>query len=357
MAFTHIPDVSKNQIKKAGGILVEGKSNPKYQESFNLMNEYRSAHQYPLNTFQATLRNKLSTGKYGHYEQIIVAQRVKRMPTIIDKLKREPSMQPTTMGDIGGLRAILGTVKHVQMLATKYDEYKIKNRFFKHKLLTKHDYIASPKSSGYRGIHFIYEYNNDKSPGSDWNGLRIELQIRTKLQHSWATALETIDMIHKHGLKFKKGPKDWHDFFIATSAAFSIFENCPVVGKYKSIEEKKIYKTVMEMERKLNVISTLDALAFLITGKHSEKQKSAFYLLVLNSEDKTILIEGFPLSQIKEAQRKNAFYDEKTLAGEPIDAVLVSAGSVKSVKKSYPNYFGNTKEFTTALTKIIELAK
>ena len=50
------------------------------------------------------------------------------------------------------------------------------------------DYIENPKSSGYRSIHYIYKYSSNIQ---DYDGLKIELQIRTRLQHSWAMAVET----------------------------------------------------------------------------------------------------------------------------------------------------------------------
>jgi ppGpp synthetase/RelA/SpoT-type nucleotidyltranferase len=39
--------------------------------------------------------------------EIEISQRLKRFSTIVDKLRREPTMQLTTMEDIGGVRAIL----------------------------------------------------------------------------------------------------------------------------------------------------------------------------------------------------------------------------------------------------------
>ena len=59
------------------------------------------------------------------------------------------------------------------------------------------DYITTPKDSGYRGVHLIYRYYSDKN--ETFNGLKIEVQIRTALQHAWATAVdenEQIDLTH-----------------------------------------------------------------------------------------------------------------------------------------------------------------
>ncbi len=196
MAFAPVPRESRNQINKAGAILIA--DNPSALDlgwALNLANRWRACHAYPINTFQATLRTKLR----AYREDPIAAQRLKRMPTIIDKLKRYPAMKLTTMQDIGGVRAVLGSVKGVYRLV---GEYKDSSRL-SHELTDHKDYIRAPRSEdGYRSVHLIYRYKNKQAPNYD--GLRIEMQIRTKLQHTWATAVESIGFIPR-GLPRRSG--------------------------------------------------------------------------------------------------------------------------------------------------------
>jgi putative GTP pyrophosphokinase len=104
MAYISVPTESKSKINKAGKILTQDSFfNTGYQEALDLANRWRACHAYPINTFQATLRQKVQACS----GEPIVAQRLKRMPTIIDKLTRFPNMQLTTMQDIAGLRAVL----------------------------------------------------------------------------------------------------------------------------------------------------------------------------------------------------------------------------------------------------------
>ena len=87
MAFSPVPSESKSQIKKAGDILVQEKPPSKeFRWAWELADRWRACHAYPINTFQANLRSKLK--RYPH--DPIAAQRLKCMPTIIDKLKRYP---------------------------------------------------------------------------------------------------------------------------------------------------------------------------------------------------------------------------------------------------------------------------
>lgn len=109
------------------------------------------------------------------------------------------------MQDIGGFRivvndieALLNTKKVLsENIPTSFDLVKIM------------DYIQEPKESGYRSIHFIYKY---KSTDDNTDGAKVELQIRTKLQHSWAMAVETAGLITSTPLKSSMGSDDWLTF-------------------------------------------------------------------------------------------------------------------------------------------------
>jgi ppGpp synthetase/RelA/SpoT-type nucleotidyltranferase len=80
----------------------------------------------------------------------------------------------------------------------------------KHKLVGQDDYIANPKFSGYRGIHLVYSYFSDRK--ETFNGLKIEIQIRTQLQHAWATAVEIVGFFRRELLKSGEGDHVWKHF-------------------------------------------------------------------------------------------------------------------------------------------------
>lgn len=92
-----------SQIRKAGNKLKKmlDLSPEERSEALEVLRNFRALHYAPLNTFQATLRDRLD--RLGS-EDSIVAQRIKRLPTILDKLRRYPNMNLDRMQDIGGIR-------------------------------------------------------------------------------------------------------------------------------------------------------------------------------------------------------------------------------------------------------------
>lgn len=157
------PKYSKKQINRAGEILISDSASLSERNfADEALTNFRAAHGYPINTFQATLRAKLK----GIDDKAIVAQRLKRSPSIVLKLKRFDGMKLARMQDIGGLRAVVSSIARVRKLEKSYRESK-----FLHELVSSKDYLAEPKADGYRGIHLIYKYENSSVP--DYNGLSL----------------------------------------------------------------------------------------------------------------------------------------------------------------------------------------
>lgn len=197
--------------------------------AWDLTSRWKACHAYPINTFQATLRTKIK--RYS--DNPIAAQRLKRMPTIIDKLARYPAMQLTTMQDIAGVRAVVSTVAQAEKLAQEYHDSN-----FSHQLTDQKNYVAHPRDEdGYRSIHLIYRYKNKRNPNYD--SLRIELQIRSKLQHIWATAVETMGTFLGQALKSRQGDRAWLDFFAIVSSAFAHMEKRPSLPHFEKLSKEQ----------------------------------------------------------------------------------------------------------------------
>ena len=220
---------SREEINAAGRQFAELEAtDPTRDKALEIINNWRSCHGYPLQAVKMTLLNR-AKGKIS--TTALVAQRIKRLPSIALKLKHNPDMKLSQMQDIGGCRAVLNTSGDVEKLVRVYEEALAKNPHRKDRalLVKKDDYIAEPKPDGYRGVHLIMKYYSAWSP--EFNEQKIEIQVRSKLQHAWATAVETCQTFTGQALKSKiKSASDtWLRFFALMSSAISVREKRPPV--------------------------------------------------------------------------------------------------------------------------------
>jgi putative GTP pyrophosphokinase len=340
---------SNNEIKTAGKILIDPNcySPQEVENAQQILTYWRTIHAYPINTFQATLRDKISRYRF---KNALIAQRLKRSVSIVSKLKRFSNMKLSTMQDISGLRAILKNIDEVRKLESSYRKSK-----FKHLLKDDKDYINDPADSGYRGIHLIYQYVNENNPES--NGLRIELQIRTKLQHTWATAVETMGTFLDYSLKSSQGPEDWLDYFALVSAGFSLLESCEPHSKFKDKEAKEIYQEILNETKRLDVSKKLRA--FTVAAEHIVKSNtnSKYNLITLNVKKMSVSVRNYPARKLEQANVDYTNIEKEINNGAPLQAVLVSTSSIDSLRKAYPSYFLDTQEFLEKLNLIDGLLK
>jgi len=352
MAFTKVPTESKKQINKAGKILAENKPNGiSIEQAIALVDKWRACHAYPINTFQATLRRKLN--KFTNSP--IVAQRLKRMPTIIGKLKKNHSMQLTTMQDIGGIRAVMNSIDDVYKLASEYRE----ESRFAHELKKENDYISKPRDEdGYRSLHLIYRYKNKKIP--EYDGLLLELQIRTKLQHAWATAVETMGTFLGQALKSRQGDRAWLDFFALVSSAFAHIEESALIPKHATKSKKETFIAVAKMNEELKVLDKIKGYSVAVNEivKRGDSDKSwSYHLIILNSIEKNVQIKPYKREGFKQAIADYGKVEEQAAKGEKIEAVLVSAGPLATLRQAYPNFFLDISDFVKHIEDIIKESK
>lgn len=334
------PLYSGKQIEKAGKII----ANPdiSYTEkidSYKILNNWRAAHAYPLQIITSNLRIK--------NKDAIVVQRLKRLDSIVGKLSRFPEMNLYRMQDLGGCRVILDDVDQVYASVNAY-----KNSRVRHILKREYDYIQNPKISGYRSYHMVYQYHSDKNDTYNHNML-IEIQFRTKLQHIWATALETMGVYTKTQLKASQGDKDVLRFFTLVSSYFALQEAMPTCPNTPTTE-KELISEIKEIDKKQQIVSRLSALSTAINYVQTRKndKKYEYYLLILNFQERRLQIKKFNQENIGLA---TTIYDRlEAESRKDIDVVLVSASSFKELKAAYPNYFADISQFVAIMRDILD---
>jgi hypothetical protein len=251
------------------------------------------------------------------------------------------------MEDIAGCRAVVENSRYVRRIAASLENSRTKN-----KLTRTRNYIDSPKPSGYRGIHLIFRYNGSKEK---FIGMSVELQIRSKIQHSWATAVEVVGAFTKQALKASSGESIWLDFFRYASVEFSKLENEYIDHSYEGVD------TFSEMDKKyreLDLSERLKAFKVAATALSQETEKGAGYFVVLlDIEEKRVRFTRFGKQNLAQATSFYNDQEEQCRDNQYKDVVLVSAASVRDLKRAYPNYFADTDDFEKNISLVYKANK
>lgn len=271
-----VPEYSKSAVGRASKLVGRGKgTSAELADARTVLSNFRSAHAFPLNAVTVTVRQKALLVN----PNAVVAQRLKRLPTILDKLTRIPTMSVTTMHDLGGCRVVFDEVDEVDKLVEVLLELpRARNR-----VTRVYDYLhddPGPKGSGYRGIHLAYEYGASKP---EYHGLRIELQVRTKLQHAWATAVETMDLFSGSELKYGKGESDVIRFFVLVGSLMARKEGtAPVPGA--EVPDRDLLAELARLEASVGIVRRLQGYASIVSSHATSDRRNALTLELRRKE-------------------------------------------------------------------------
>ena len=340
-----IPAFSRRDVNAAGNRFVGRNSCLDLQQSLAIINNWRSSHSFPLNAFYITLLHRAKKVD----PKALVSQRLKRLASIEAKLIRFPDMKLTQMQDIGGCRAVVRDLGALARLAALYRLNMAKDPKRRHKWLTPKDYITNPKSDGYRGIHLRYQYCSRAKKHSAYNDLKVEIQLRTVPQHSWATAVEIISTFTGQALKSNIGDESWKRFFKLMSSFIAIREGAPPVHDTPA-DTKELVAELRQLVTHLQVEAVLtgwgEAIKIISSG---QAKRAHTYLLVLDVKQMQITVSRFGKEEAAESQQRYLEVEKENADKPWIQAVLVSVNSVSSLPKAYPNYYLDSSSFLQAV--------
>jgi hypothetical protein len=339
------PSFSKAKVDEAGrrfGDLRVALTDADVDEILSKIDDWRSAHGFPLSVFHQTLT---ATAESVESSALLV-NRLKRLISIGRKLMNE-STRLTQMQDIGGCRAVVNTLANVRELAEAFGHAQSL-----HTLDHWDDYISYPRASGYRGVHMIYRYKAVGNETRPFDGMKIEIQLRSMLQHAWATAVETVGTFTKQELKNGRGAPDFLKFFALMGSAMAQKEGTALAPGTPS-EREELVAEIRKLESKLRFQTRINAYSSALRESLVFPPDAEYYLLDLDPTSE-IKVTGFSKRDLPLASAEY-MAAEKTLQGEddPRQVVLVSATSIADLKSGYPNYFLNMDAFNKVLNEII----
>lgn len=304
-------------------------------EALDVLNNWRLSHSYPLEK----IRTILEKNARDIDSKALIGQRIKRVPSIVGKLNRFSTMRLDRMQDLGGCRAVVSRIDDVYKVVEL-----LKSSRTMHELKNEKDYIEEPKDSGYRSYHLVYSFQNKKY--EKLNGLQIEMQIRTAVQHSWATAVEVVGAFTAESLKSSQGDANWLEFFKLVSHYFQELE-----------QDKKFRSAPDDLKRlydELNVQRFVHACA--VTANHIDKEDNAwasYFLMELKPKENIINITSYPTTHLAQAGEDYLAAERRCKDIVGAEAALVSTNDLDNLRNAYPNYFADTRTFMNNLGRVL----
>lgn len=335
----HTTDFDHDEIDRAGDILVAGARSREDLAARSLVNRWRASHIRPLNTFGMNLRRRAGN-------RDIVAQRLKRLPSIISKLERLNWLKLSRMQDIGGCRAIVGSADDAFRLAADFVDSRIR-----HELVSHSNYVDRPRRTGYRGLHLVYSYHSDRT--EIWNGLKTEIQIRSQLQHQWATAVETVGTFTRKSLKSGVGDQNWLRFFALMSSVIAEREGTAFVPDTPT-DQRELVGEIRQHDRTIGISSQLAVFQNLTLQLRDSRSISNHWVgLELDPIANRVAGRMFNPNDWESA---NEWYSERELENRDnphVVVVLVSSSSLSALRRAYPNIFADIGRFRRLLQETV----
>ncbi len=351
--------ITKTAIKNAGKVLrTSDLDDPEYSHAYDVLAEYRQAHDAVLRIVNMRCRKIIETHfiKKNRFQvdDFFIAQRLKRLESIVIKLERFQNMGLETMQDIGGIRVMLPSLQDVALFIGKFpgmrSNIQIKKTF---------DYITTPKEEGYRSYHYVLEVPNPKN--ESFPRLKVELQVRTKVQHAWATAVEVAGFMQKQSFKTGDWHEDWKVFFELSSKVLMLFENDDLFmnrnTSFKSSEilpQLTLISELKDYEKKgkfLQKLKHLNHSIRTVENWDTSKRIKGFYLIQEFEKQTNILPifqgEAFPYEDYIKLKELDL---QKNKTGQ---ILKIEIDDIKKIKRAYPNFFGDITAFVHFLEHVI----
>lgn len=330
------PTVTRKQISKAGKRIGAGIGTA---EDLALLEQWRASHAYVINTFQANLRLR------SRETDAVVGTRLKRRTTIVNKLQRYPEMQLGRMHDIAGCRVIFPDIKSLNEFRSKFHRARFRHKR-KNAEEDKWNYIERPKADGYRGIHDVYEYDVRSQGGSSWNGLSIEIQYRTQIQHSWSTAVEVAGLLTSSNPKLGQGNPEIIELFALASEVlarrYESMRSC-----FPGMHWDDVVQRFRQLENSLRIIEMFKRVNSKVVDIDFRKNNILIFPFVSEAMENESRLEIQSFENVNKAieiyNRLEREYQDRA------DVVLVRSDSFENLKFTFRNYFADTTEFVALI--------
>jgi len=324
--------ISKSKLDKAGDYLAKEKwtNDEDFLDYDNVLDEYRKSHLEPLTEVTLKLQEWLSAFKQNYY----IAQRLKRKPQILRKLKRF-SIRLSQLQDIGGCRIIFESNDILESFLPFLKEKLSKSRYFTIERET--DYREKGRDdSGYRAVHLIVSRSD----------VKLEIQLRSRIQHYWAESIERTSVIYGYLLKELEGDPIVLSYFKQSSNVFHEIEckRKPTSDQANDLDDlRKRSEEIIRSSDKMNVFDSYVNESFIkamISRESSLRTTFHNWMIVFNWNTGAFMNWEITGRNPDIAIKKYSEYEKKWKANEGYEVVMIGSSDVSTIRQTHSHYFG-----------------
>jgi ppGpp synthetase/RelA/SpoT-type nucleotidyltranferase len=333
--------LSKSRIDKAGRSLANpGELTIESMELEEDFDEYRISHLEPLSLTTLELQNWL----HGYGSSYYIAQRVKRKPQIVRKLRRL-SVRLTQLQDIGGCRIIVENNENVDQLISFIRDNVTKIGGFSLRRVT--DYREKGRDqTGYRSAHLLLERD----------GRSLELQIRSRIQHYWAESIERTSVIYGRHLKEQEGDPAVIDYFRQLSDVFYEIESSrnPSVQSKVALDRKREQAQRIIYESDKNRIfdsSVNEDIVRTLANTQGGDNDLTNWIMVFNWNTGDFVTWDVVGREAESAKAKYTQYESQFSSEAGFEVVMIGSSDIATIRQTHSHYFGIEK-FDTILESL-----
>ena len=152
-----------------------------------------SKHNHFTNQLKSLVESLLIANNIKYH---IIEHRTKELESLTEKIDRKQLKDVSNVTDLSGIRIIVyyqDDIDKIEKIIESNFKIDKENSIDKSKLYKSNEF-------GYLSVHYIASLNNEREKLTEWKSsknLKAEIQVRTVLQHSWASI--------SHELSYKKG--------------------------------------------------------------------------------------------------------------------------------------------------------
>ncbi len=323
---------TKSQVDRAGRILsaseqFETLESLQAEETFDL---YRTAHLPPLSVTTEEIQGWLQ--RWG--EEYCIAQRLKRKPQILRKLRRF-SVRLSQLQDIAGCRVIVRDNLQVEQV----HRYLVKELGATSdvRIQRTSDYRERGRdTTGYRALHLILERD----------GCCIEVQIRSRIQHFWSENIERTSVIYGHLLKEGDGDELVIRYFQKLSDTFYEYECGRSPGSEMLLEIESLHRQSLEKIMASDKGATIDSythegiIKTLADKERGRNGQLNNWILIFNWNIGSFVAWDIVDHDASSAVKKYQDYESLYRESEGYEVVLIGSSDIKTVRNTHSHYFG-----------------